>query len=224
MHPYLKFSVFKKLNFFEVNKIILDHIPYFSKQILIDYATDLLFHISNQYIGTINENYKNLTNKVISTIKKHRCYDYYIRMSNEEMLSSLVETIEKAQQSDYFAKIAQDAKSLDFNIMGANSSIIYFVLDISTYFSYERFLDCIENMIKNGSRYKFSYLQKKIFTWNHICAVQLLYFLKNDKTNNKMENIISNQKLIDYATVILEDDNLCSNLEFLVRDYLQVNA
>jgi hypothetical protein len=69
----------------------------------------------------------------------------------------------------------------------------------------------------------WSFCMKKHLTWQEICATQIAKLLQLDNSEKVVTLIKSDQKFIDYVTIILEETSLIKNCVFLVKDYYEQN-
>jgi len=62
-------------------------------------------------------------------------------------------------------------------------------------------------------------LFREHFLWNLVCGFQIAKVLEKSEDERFVEVLLENQQLIQYATIILEDQNLKEEFEFLMKNY-----
>ena len=61
---------------------------------------------------------------------------------------------------------------------------------------------------------------REYFSWNLVCGFQIAKALSKSSNESFVKELAENQQLIQYATVILEDQNLKQEFKFLMKDYM----
>jgi hypothetical protein len=168
------------------------------------------FELKNQYSKILTENKIQLDQDQVKLATQ------ILNLSKEDNRSKLIEEFGFVLQN--LSEKLKKYKSLQEEEQSVELIQIVFFSGMSKAFLEYNFYMAFASL-SNVTGIDYKELIKKCLPWDIICSTQILSTSKLELTDQNIKTILENKKLIKYATTILENEELKTNFEFLMKDW-----
>ena len=149
---------------------------------------------------------------------------HLVPIHNLESFSSGIEIAEKYLRGESTMEECKKVSNDIFLISDSNSHLVVaaYVAWAPAIFAFSRMP--ISFCISQAAGFATSFFNdadivREYFPWNLVCGFQIAIVFEKSENKTFVKELSENQQLIDYATIILEDQNLREEFEFLMKNY-----
>jgi hypothetical protein len=199
-------SFYKKCSIGDFNAFIFKNISIIQFDALYYYSITILDNIVNDLrhlLFSKNLSYIDNTIDVFKNTKFYKLNDETVK----ELKTGLLMLLENNCYNNY-----------NVTILKAIELLLCCLPNMFTKYKFKQFIFFAFYYVKNDWL-KYKEIQQIIFPWEFFCAKKIEKFLPNIS----FKKLIHNEKLIQFASVIMEDQNLNKNIEFLIKDYINAS-